>query len=289
MQIPAESFYLGPFAVYTSPTGMTDPVTGIPYLGGTLHEGDYVDATWEEISQWNVQFGANLYPGRYRLVHLSPNATYSNVAFGKAAMWGLPTSITQAIVAAGGSGYTITATGASTGTVSIASSTSGGTAAVANLTLSGGVITGAQVTYSGANFTSIPTFTLSSVLSSGSGGSVLALGAVNPNFVGALDSSAQAYALVRGTFIVSSITAAQVAAGAWVVVQEAGIAPLLPGTASSVAAGGVAYINSTPGITVTATTAGTTPQYSGLIGNTLDIANANVICRVALNTSIQQN
>ena len=63
-QVPFTSFYLGPFGVYTSPTGMASPTTGTPYLGGTLHSGDYCDLTDAEAAIWNVQFGAKLYPGR---------------------------------------------------------------------------------------------------------------------------------------------------------------------------------------------------------------------------------
>ena len=128
-QVPYTSFYLGPYAIYTSPTGMLGQVSGIPYLGGTLHQGDYCDLSAAEAAAWNIQYGNNLYPGRYRLVRLSPNATYSNLSkFGNPVGFGLGTTVAQAVVAAAGSGYTITATGASTGTVSISSSASGGTA-----------------------------------------------------------------------------------------------------------------------------------------------------------------
>ena len=66
-QVPFQALYNGPYAVYTSPTGMASPITGIPYLGGVLHEGDYVDLTRPEAAIWNVQYGNKLYPGRYRL------------------------------------------------------------------------------------------------------------------------------------------------------------------------------------------------------------------------------
>ena len=78
-QVPFQALYNGPFAVYTSPTGMASPITGTPYLGGSLHEGDYVDLTRAEAAIWNVQYGNKLYPGRYRLVRVSVNATNTNL------------------------------------------------------------------------------------------------------------------------------------------------------------------------------------------------------------------
>ena len=66
-QVPYTSFYNGPFAVYTSPTGMQSQVTNQPYLGGSLHEGDYCDVLPSEAAVWNQRFGSNLFTGRYRL------------------------------------------------------------------------------------------------------------------------------------------------------------------------------------------------------------------------------
>ena len=284
-QVPAQSFYLGPFAVYTSPSGMADVNTGIPYLGGTLHAGDYVDLSADEAAQWNVLYGSNLYPGRYRFCAVSPNATYSNIKFGTPVGFGLGTYVAQVLVAAGGSGYTITATGASTGTVSITSSSGGGTAATANITLSAGVITGAQLNYAGANMTSVPTFTLSSVLSSGSGGSVLAAQFVSPNFISSFDSSSAQLSTVRGVSL-TTITAAQITAGAWIVIQEEGIAPILVTTASGTPAAGNQVVAATAAAVTTNSTIST--GVVGFMGFTLDIPTASATCRVLLNLPIQQ-
>lgn len=283
-QVPAQSFYLGPFAIYTSPTGMSDPLTGIPYLGGTLHAGDYVDLTADEAAQWNVLYGANLYPGRYRFCAVSVNAVYSNIKFGTPVGFGLGTYVAQALVAAGGSGYVITATGATTGTVAITSSSGGGTAATANLTISGGVITGAQLTYPGANMTSVPTFTLSSVLSTGSAGSVVAAQYASPNFISSFDSSSAQLSTVRGVSL-TTITSAQVTAGAWIVVQEEGIAPILVTTATNTAAG--CYCAATTGGAVTTTTAATAVPV-GYFADTLDVATASATVRGILRIPVQQ-
>ena len=283
-QVPAQSFYLGPFTVYTSPSGMADVNTGIPYLGGTLHAGDYVDLTANEAAQWNVLYGSNLYPGRYRFVQVSPNATYSNIKFGTPVGFGLGTYVDQVLVAVGGTGYVITATGATTGTVAITSSAAGGTAATANLTISGGVITGAQLTYPGINMTSVPTFTLSSVLSSGSSGSVLAAQFISPNFISSFDSSSAQLSTVRGVSL-TTITAAQITAGAWIVIQEEGIAPILVTMATNTAAG--AYCAATTGAVVTTTTAATAVPV-GYFADTLDIATASATVRGILRIPVQQ-
>lgn len=286
-QVPYTSFYLGPLAVYNSPTGMVSNVTGIPYLGDTLHEGDYCDLSAAEAAEWNVLFGATLYPGRYRFVRLSVNATSANLGFGTPVGFGLGTTVAQAIVAAGGTGYTITATGASSGTVSISSSASGGTAvATATLTLSAGVITGAQITFPGAGFTSVPTFTLSSVLSGGSGGSVLARQTVNPNFISSFDSSCAELSTVRGV-VLTPVTAAQISAGAWIVLQEQGIANVNVTAGTSIAAGG--YVAATTAATVTASAAATSRPI-GYFGDLLDLVGASVPqnARVSLNLAVQQ-
>jgi hypothetical protein len=290
-QVPYTSFYNGPFAIYTSPTGMQSAVTNVPYLGGSLHEGDYCDLQASEAAVWNVLYGVNLYPGRYRLVRLGPNATAANLAkFGNPIGFGLGTSVAQAVVAAGGTGYTITATGASSGTVSISSSAAGGTAATASITLSAGVITSAQLTFPGANMTSVPTFTLTSVLSSGSGGSLLAAQYSSPNFVSSFDSSCSQLSTVRGVALGpntsgTAITAAQITAGAWIVIQEEGIAPIYVTTATNTAAG--AYAAATTGAAVTTTTAATAVPV-GYFADTLDIATASATIRGILRIPVQQ-
>ena len=283
-QVPYTSLYLGPFAVYTSPTGMASQVTSLPYLGGSLHEGDYCDLQANEAAVWNVQFGNKLYPGRYRLVRVSPNATYSNFGFGYPVGYGLGTYIDNAIVAAGGTGYVITATGASSGTVSISSSAAGGTAATVNITVSAGVITGAQVTYPGANMTSVPTFTLSSVLSTGSGGSLVAQQHSSPNFISSFDSSSANLVDVRGIAL-TTLTAAEITAGAWILIQELGDAPLYVTTATATASGSVA--TSATAAAVTTTTSATAPV-AGFIGYTIDIAAATSLTRVRLRLPVEQ-
>jgi len=278
-QTLAQSFYLGPFAVYTSDTGMQDPVTGIPYLGGTLHEGDYVDLTKSEAAQWNVRFGSNLNTGRYRFVRLSPTATYSNIGFGKPVGYALPTTVGQVAITAAG-------TGSGTGSVLCASTTAGGTAATALVTVAAGVITGVQLVYPGANFTSVPTWALTEITTAGitTSGTIESQMAVSPNVISSFDSSSMQLSSVRGVAL-TTITAAQVTANAWIVIQEEGIAPVLVTTATNTAAG--AQLAATTGAVVTATTASTALPV-GFMGYTMDVATSGQLLRAELQLPIRQ-
>ncbi len=283
-QVPYTSFFQGPSGIYTSPSGMLGLVTGLPYLGGTLHEGDYCDLQSNEAANWNVQYGNKYYQGRYRLARVSTAATTGNFGFGYPVGYGLGNYIDNAIVAAGGSGITITATGASSGTVSISSSTSGGTAATASITIVAGVLTAAQVTFQGANFTSVPTFTLSTVLTGAGSASLVAQIHESPNFISSFDSSSANLVDVRGIAL-TTVTAAQITAGAWIVIQELGDAPLYVTTATATASGSVA--TAATAAAVTTTTSATAPV-GGFIGYTIDIAAAASLTRVRLRLPVVQ-
>ena len=51
-------FYNGPFAVYTSRTGLTDIRTGLAELGGGFNVGDFMDLTEAEAQSWSQQYTA---------------------------------------------------------------------------------------------------------------------------------------------------------------------------------------------------------------------------------------
>lgn len=201
-QVPYTSLYQGPFAVYTSATGMSSQVTGTPYLGGSLHEGDYCDLQAKEAAVWNEQFGSSLNAGRYRFVRLSTLATAANIGFGVPLGWGAPTS-------------------------------------------------------------SIP---------------------ISPNFVSSLDASAISETDVRAIALIP-VTAAQITAGAWIVVQELGIAPLLVTTATSTVAGSQA--NAAANGVVTTTAAGAQSN-AGFIGQILETAAAATVTLVDLALPVRQ-
>ena len=278
-QVPYTSFYNGPFAVYTSPTGMQSAITNVPYLGGSLHEGDYCDLQQHEAALWNVQYGAKLNAGRYRLVRVNAASTASTIKYGFPVGWGLPTTVGQVALSAAGSGAT------ADGTYTITSSTSGGTAAVASATVSGGVITAVQLTFPGQGFTSVPTFGLTEITGL-SAGSVLAQMAWSSNLVGSFDVTASAdISTVRGIALVPSITTAQVQATAWIVIQELGIAPVYVTTATATVKGSIAS-SATAGAVTTSVIA--TPIALGYIGQTLDTAAAATVIRVVLDLPVVQ-
>lgn len=272
-QVPYTSFYLGPFAVYTSPTGMSSPTTGTPYLGGTLHEGDYCDLSAAEAAVWNVKFGAKLNAGRYRLARVSTGSTYSTVKYAYPVGWGTPTSLSQVAITAVGSG-------SGTGTVLCSSTAAGGTAATANVTVAAGVITGVELVYPGANFTSVPTFALTEIATAGitTTGTIAAQMAVSPNVVGSFDTTGSvAISSVRGVAIVTSITAAQIAAGAWIVIQESGIAPVYVTTATSATIGNFLW-----SATAGAVTSNTPAWYIATLGWSMDTITATETVRCCL-------
>jgi len=286
-QLPALPIINGIYNVYTSPSGMLSAITGIPYLGFVLSEGDYVDVTRADLASAGVQvpYGNKLYPGRYRFVRVSVNATYSNFGFGYPVGYALGTFIDNAVIAAAGSGYTITAGGASSGTVSINSSAAGGTAATVSLTLLAGALSSAQVTYAGANMTSVPTFTLSSVLSGGSGGSLVAEQYSSPNFISSFDSSSENLSYVRGVAL-TTITSAQVTAGAWIWIQELGDAPVYVTTASGTPASGNQAVAATAAAVTTNSSIST--GVVGFMGFTIDKPAATSLCRVRLQLPVVQ-
>jgi hypothetical protein len=275
-QVPAQSFYNGPFAVYTSPTGMSDVNTGIPYLGGTLHEGDYCDLTADEAAQWNILYGSKLNAGRYRMVRVAPGSTYSSIKYGYPIGWGFPTSVGQVSIVGAG-----TVASGTAGTYTVTSSAAGGTAATATVTVSGGAITGAQLIYPGANMTSVPTWGLTEITGYvGGAGPLVAQMAYSSNVVGSFDTTGSSQiSTVRGIALVPSITAAQITAGAWIVIQELGIAPVFVTTATATVPGSIAW-SATAGAVTTAVIG--TPLMLGVIGETLDTAAASTLVRVVL-------
>lgn len=278
-QVPFTSFYLGPVAVYTSPTGLTDPITGLSEKGGNFNLGDYCDVTEKDAMVWNATYApaTPLHQGRYRIVKLATAATYSNVGLGKPVGFALGTTVQQVSLSAAGSGYT-------NGTFTCMSSTSGGTTkATAQVVVSGGVVISATLLNPGSGFTSVPTFGLTE-LTGGTAASILAQMTTEANVVCSFDSGALQLSDVRGVFL-CSVTAAQVSAGAYLVIQEAGIAPVLVGTATNTASG--CAMAATTGAVVTTTTAATSVPV-GFFGYTLDLAAASTLVRGALRCAIMQ-
>ena len=271
--------YLGPFAVYTSKTGQTDLRTGLPELGGGFNAGDFFDLTEAEANAWSQQYAGQaqyiLHAGRYRIVYVQPASTASTCVFGYPCGIGVGQSVQQAMIANAG-------TGATAGTYTVQSSTSGGTtkATLQYVVGASGTIISATITNPGAGFTSTPTFSLTA--SGTSGGSIVSQMAVSGNIVGSFDTTASVSLYnVRGVFLnTTALTSAQVTAGAYVLIQETGIAPVYVTTATNTALP-LSVNAATAGAVTTATATGTLAA-TGFMGYSLDIAAASSYIRTQL-------
>lgn len=272
-------FYNGPFAVYTSRTGLTDIRTNLAELGGGFNVGDCVDLTEAEAQSWSQQYagqGTTLHEGRYRVVQLCAQATTGNTGFGKVVGVAPGTTVQGINILTAGSGqtagtYTITATGGTFTTAAVAQVVVGAAGTVISATILNG---GSYTT------NAVPTFTL---VTGGTVGTVQAQLISSSNFVTTFDSSAINVLLVRGVFL-GTVTAAQITAGAWILIQEEGIASVLVTTATSAASGAAAWAATASAVT----TAVQTAAYSGTLGYAIDVPTASALCRVQLNLPIRE-
>lgn len=267
-KVPFTAFFQGPLAVYPIQTGQQDPVTGAAYLGTDFLEGNYADVSNEDAQQWNSQYGTQLKGGRYRICRLATNANTANLpqvaGAGGVVGWAAGTTVGSAVIANAGSGGT-------NGTYSCASSYNIGSQspAIAQVVVSGGAIISAAIIQGGGPFLATPTFGLTEIPGIGGGVSLLAQLSQSSSYVTTFDSTAISdISLVKG-IAYTPVTAAQIAAGAWIVVQESGIAQVKVGTTTQSAVGDQAV--------ATATTAGgvvttQTPAYSALeVGSVLAV------------------
>lgn len=278
-KVPFTAFFQGPLAVYPSPTAQSDPVTGGIYLGTDFIEGNYADVSNEDAKQWNSQLGTQLKGGRYRICRLATNANQANLpqVAGKGGVvgWAAGTFVENAVIANAGSGAT------ADGTYNVVSThNTNQAAAVAQVVVSGGAMISAQIIQGGGPFLATPTFGLTEIAGLGGGASLLAQLFQSSSFVSSFDSTS-----IIGTprgITYAAPTAAQILAGAWIVVQESGIAQVDVATATQTAAGIQA-------VAATGTAAGgaTTQTYASTAGNlqigfTLAVAAANATVPVLL-------
>jgi len=272
-QVPFTSFYWGPLAVYPTSTGLQDSITGLPQKGGNFNVGDYCDLTAADAAVWNKQYETNLYPGRYRIGALSPNATAANVAQGLPVALALGTSVNGVVIATAGSGQT-------PGTY-VAQASSG--AAVIQYTIgASGTLISVSVLNGGVYATgTIPTFTIAA---GGTAGTVIAQMSVNVNNITSWDSSAVSLTNdPRGVFL-APVSSTQITSGAWVVFQELGIAEVFVATATATAKGSLAYVSASGGAVTTIA-----PAYqAATLGKTIDTAAANTLTHVELSLPVRQ-
>lgn len=240
-KVPFTAFFQGPLAVYPIQTGQSDPVTGGAYLGTDFLEGNYADVSNEDASNWNSQYGTQLKGGRYRICRLAQNANTANLpqvaGQGVPVGWAAGTFVGSVVIAVAGTGYT-------NGVFNVASTYNIGSQspAVVQVTISGGSIISAQLVQGGGPFLTAPGFALSE-LTGGSGALLNAQLFQSSSYVSSFDStSVSSTSLVKG-IAYTPVTAAQITAGAWIVVQESGIANVLVTTATGAALGAQVYAN----------------------------------------------
>lgn len=273
-QVSFTSFYNGPLAVYLSNTGLQDPLTGAAEKGGNFYVGDYCDLSTADAKVWNQTYGTNLYPGRYRIVSLSPNATAANVAQGLPVALALGTGVAAISIKTLGSGQT-------PGTYPAAASS--GTAVISYTIGAAGTLISVTVSNPGLYSTgTIPTFTIAA---GGTPATVVAQMSVNVNNVTSWDASAVSLTNdPRGLFL-APVTSAQITAGAWIVIQESGIAEALVATATATVPGSTAYVSATAGVI---TTNVATAYYQSILGKTIDTTAAATLTRIELSVPIRQ-
>ena len=272
-------FYNGPFAVYTSRTGLTDLRTGYAELGGGFNVGDYMDLTESEAQSWSQQYagqGTTLHEGRYRIVQLCAAATTGNTGFGKVVGTAPGSSVQGVSILTAGTGQT-----AGTYTVAASGGTSTTTATLQYVIGSAGTLISATILNGGAYTTAtLPTFTLAA---GGTPGTVQAQMVQSSNYVTTFDSSAINVLMARGVFL-ATVTAAQITAGAFVLIQESGIAPVYVTTATQTATGSILWSATASAVTANVGTA----SYTGTLGWAIDTVTASGYCRCQLNLPIRQ-
>lgn len=250
-RVPFTAWLGGPAAIYPTSTGQQDPITQLPYLGTDFQNGYFADLSYADAQVWNRSYvpPSPYGPGRYRIVKIASDAVVADILPNQPVGWALGSAVGSVAFTAG-TGYT-------NGTYSISSSASGSqVAAVAQVVVSGGAIISASLVSGGSGFvtSSVPTFALTA-LGGGSGGALTAQLVASGGVVTSLSSVAVSVtSLVRGIALCNpGPTQAQVTAGAWIIIQELGIAPVLITTATSTTSG--AQANAVSGGTVATVTA----------------------------------
>jgi hypothetical protein len=247
-KVPFTAFYNGPTAVYPIQTAEQDVRTGAAYLGTDFLEGNYADVSNEDAQQWNNQYGTQLRGGRYRICRLALNAIAANLPTtagnGGVVGWANGTFVGSVVIGNAGSGYTA-------GTYTCVSSYNIGSQSPCVITVTvgtAGTIISASVVNGGGPFLATPTFGLTE-LTGGSSASITAQLHQSSSYVSSFDSTASSTtSLVKG-ITYAAPTAAQITAGAWIIVQESGIAEVYVTTATSTTKGAQAVVASGGAVT----------------------------------------
>ena len=275
--------YNGPYAVYPSRTGLVDLRTNLAELGGGFNVGDFMDLTEAEAQSWSQQYaaqGAALHEGRYRIVQLCAQATAANIFQGSVVGIAPGRTVQAATILTAGSGQT-----AGTYTVQGSGGTATTQATLQYVIGSAGTVISATI-LNGGNYTTptIPTFTLAA---GGTPGTVQAQFMASSNFVTSFDSTAINNLAARGLFL-APVTAAQITAGAFVLIQEEGIGQVWVTTSAAGASGQTLWASPASGTTTVSTAAVVTASYAGTLGNAIDLPVVQSLCRVQLTLPVRQ-
>lgn len=264
---------------FTSPTALTDPITGQIVAAGGLNLGDYTDWTSDEAGNASYTTNGILYGGRYRFVQVDSGATAANVKTGTIGYLRNGLVLKSVIITSAGSGQ-------NNGTFTVAANVSsgGGSGAVISVTIVGGAITAASVLFAGYNYSSIPTFTIAQ---GGTPGTVVGQISTTPNIVTSFDQVGVTGIAVRPVVFLNSITP-----GNYGFIQELGTATVLgnatigggnsSGGFVNVASGGAGTVN---------TTAATGSPIGSTIGVAIDtpLASSLFKCQLAYAASVLQD
>ena len=218
---------------FSSPTGLTDPITGQPYTGGALNLGDYTDVDNQEAASMSYTTNGNLFEGRYRFVQVDSSATAANVKTGTVGYIKNGSTMKSVVITGAGTGQTN-----GTYTINANAGVGGGSGAQISVTIAGGLLTIASVLNPGYGYVTPPTFTIAE---GGTPGTVVAQLDSNVNVVTSADQANAGFGSygVRPVVFLNAITP-----GNYGFVQELGTATVLAG-GSLTSATANAYVNGT--------------------------------------------
>lgn len=265
---------------FSSPTALSDPITGQPYTGGELNVGDYTDVNNDEAKSMQNTANGILWEGRYRFVQVDSSATAANVKTGTVGYLKNGSTLASVVIATAGSGQT-------NGTFVVAANAGvgGGSGAAINVTIAGGVITGVSVNNPGYGYVTPPTFTIAQ---GGTPGTVTAQLSTSVNLVTSYDqalATAFGSGTVRPVVFLNSITP-----GNYGFVQELGVATVLgkSGTFTDNPPSAGDYVNATTGGVVDATQAATGSPIGATIGRAIDVPTASNLFKCLLTGPVVQ-
>ena len=262
---------------FSSPTGLTDPNTGQPYTGGALNVGDFFPMTNEEAANASYTTNGNLFEGQYRFVQVDSSATAANVKTGTVGYLKNGSTMKTVVILTAGSGQTD-----GSYNVSANAGVGGGTGAIINVIIAGGLITAVSVVNPGYGYVTPPTFT---VAEGGTPGTVIAQLDSNVNVITSADQALAGFGpgAVRPVVFLNAITP-----GNYGFVQELGTATVLATASQSQTANQFAIVKSSgPDGTMTASSATFGAYAIGKVIDPLVSPLANTPFKILLNGPVQ--